>query len=222
MSRINIKLFNKNEPLSALTHLAGVLLSIVGLVLMIVFAVKYGQAIHVVGFVIFGASLILLYSASTAYHFLPIATKAKRVLQRIDHSMIFVLIAGTYTPICLAIPDKAWGWSLFGVVWGIAVLGIILKSTGIMMRGWVSTLLYIVMGWLALIAIYPLMQWLTTGALVWLFVGGAFYTIGCIFYALDKRVHRTQWFGMHEVFHVFVLAGSVSHFWLMFRYILYS
>ncbi len=217
-----IKLFNKNEPISAFIHFAGVLLSIVGLVLMIIFTVKYGRLIHMVGFIIFGISLIMLYSASTTYHILPITNKAKKILQRIDHAMIFVLIAGTYTPICLALPDRTWGWSLFGIVWGIAVVGIILKSSGIMMRGWISTLLYIVMGWLALIAIYPLMQWLTAGALFWLFFGGAFYTIGCIFYALDKRVHITRWFGMHEIFHIFVLAGSISHFWLLFRYVLYT
>lgn len=214
--------FNKNEPYSSLTHFVGVLLSIAGLVLMVVYAVKYSSTAHIVGFSIFGASLIMLYSASTIYHILPITTKWKKILQRIDHSMIFVLIAGTYTPICLTLPDRAWGWSLFGVVWGVAVLGIILKSTGIMMRGWISTFLYIAMGWLALIAIYPLMQWLTTEALIWLFIGGAFYTIGCIFYALDKKIGMPRWFGMHEIFHLFVLAGSISHFWLMFNFVVYS
>ncbi|MFH1667531.1 MAG: hemolysin III family protein [Candidatus Komeilibacteria bacterium] len=210
----------ENEPLSSLTHLIAALLSIAALVVMIVFSSQYGTAAHIVGVTIFGSSLIALYLASTLYHIFPRGTRTKYILRRIDHAMIFVLIAGTYTPIALAIPQRGWGWSIFGVIWGIALIGIVIKCLGLKMTGWLSVVIYIAMGWLALIAINPLMQWLTFHALKWLFIGGLFYTIGCIFFGLDKLLPRKRWFGMHEVFHLFVIAGSASHFWLMIKYVL--
>lgn len=210
----------QNEPLSSLTHLIGAGLSVAGLVLMIVFAAMHGTAMHVVGAVIFGVSLIFLYTTSTLYHFFPQETKVKTVFQRLDHAMIYFLIAGSYTPITLLMPQRTWGWSIFGVVWAIAAAGIVMKSMGKKMSGWLSVVMYITMGWLIIIAIRPLAEWLSAGALTWLFIGGVMYTAGCIFYALDKYVPRTRWFGMHEIFHVFVIAGSFSHFWMMIKYIL--
>ena len=215
-----MKSLKQNEPLSSLTHLIGALLSVAGLVLMIVFAVMYGKPVHVVGFSIFGASLIILYTTSTLYHYFPQKTKVKNVFQRLDHAMIYVLIAGTYTPITLVMSQRAWGWAIFGTIWGLAVVGIVFKSIGIKMTGWLSVVLYIGMGWLAVVAIHPLMQSFSPDAIKWLFLGGVFYTVGCIFYALDKYIARTRWFGMHEVFHIFVMAGSFSHFWLMIKHIL--
>lgn len=210
----------QNEPLSSLTHLAGVPLSITALILMIIFAVKYGQITHVIGFTIFGVSLIALYTTSALYHFFEKDTKLKNIFQRLDHAMIFILIAGTYTPIALVMPQKGWGWSIFGVVWGIALAGIIIKTLGIKMIGWLSVLIYILMGWIAIIAISPLVHWLNLSGLFWLFLGGAFYTFGCIFFGLEKLLPRTRWFGMHEIFHIFVLAGSFSHFWLMIKHLI--
>lgn len=220
MSNNTMKIKKQNEPLSSLTHLIGAVLSVAGLVLMIIFAATKGAAVHVVGVSVFGASLIILYTTSTLYHFFQQDTKVKTVFQRLDHAMIYFLIAGSYTPITLLMPQRVWGWSIFGVVWAIALGGIIMKSFGIKMTGWLSVVMYIVMGWMILIAIHPLAQWLAPGALKWLFIGGVMYTAGCLFYALDKYVPRTRWFGMHEIFHVFVLAGSFSHFWMMIRYIL--
>jgi len=208
-----------NEPLSALTHLIAMLLSIAGLVLMVVFGAMHSSASHIVGFSIFGTSLIMLYGASFVYHFASKQTPAKSTLQRLDHAMIFVLIAGTYTPICLALPERGWGWSLFGIIWGLAVIGFVLKITGIKMKNHITASIYLLMGWLIIIAILPISEWLNTSAMVWLVTGGIFYTLGCVFFILDNKVHRTKWLGMHEIFHVFVMMGSFSHFWLMIKYI---
>lgn len=217
-----MKLFSNNEPGSALTHFLGLLLSIAALTLMIVFAVLQGSPAHVVGFTIFGSSLILLYCASSLYHFFPQDTKVKRVFQRLDHAMIFVLIAGTYTPICLTIPQRGWGWSLFGVIWGLAAIGIVIKSVALKLPTWLTPFIYLIMGWLLMIAASPLLNWLPDWAFFWLLIGGLCYSLGVIFYALEKFVRRSHWFGMHEVFHIFVLAGSFSHFWLMFKYVLHA
>ncbi|MFZ2979021.1 MAG: hemolysin III family protein, partial [Candidatus Magasanikiibacteriota bacterium] len=148
-------------------------------------------------------------------------TRIKKIFQRLDYSMIFVLIAGTYTPITLTMPQRVWGWTLFGIIWGLAIIGIMLKIFNIKIKEWLSVSIYLIMGWLLFIALNPLLQWLVPGAFKWLLVGGLFYTVGCVFFMLDKFVPRTKWFGMHEVFHLFVMAGSISHFWLMFKYILW-
>ena len=211
-----------NEPMSSLTHFVGALLSIVGLVVLVVFAARHSSPWHIVGFSIFGASLILLYSSSSLYHFFPKTSRAKDVLRRIDHAMIYALIAGTYTPICLTLPQRGWGWSLLAIIWVVAVIGIILKATGASMGNrFVTIILYIGMGWLGAIALPVLIKALPKGGIVWLAAGGLLYTVGAIFYVLNRFVPRTRWFGMHEVFHVFVLAGSFSHFWVMFKYVLY-
>lgn len=207
-----MKLFRKNEPVSAITHFIAALLSIAALILMVVFASMYGKATHIVGFSIFGASLIFLYFTSAIYHFFPRETKIKRIFQRLDHSMIYVLIAGTYTPIALLMPNRVWGWTIFGLIWGLAVFGILIKSTGVKIKEWLSATLYILMGWLAAIAFKPLMQWLSLEAFLWLLAGGVLYTSGCIFFALERFYPRKKWFGMHEVFHLFVIAGSFCHF----------
>lgn len=209
----------QNEPLSAITHLAASLLSIAGLVLMVNFAAKEGQAILVVGVSIFGSSLILLYLSSAFYHFAYQGSRIKKITRKLDHAMIFFLIAGTYTPVVFAMPQRGWGWSIFGVIWGIALLGMIIKLTGIKLNNVFSLLFYISMGWLIIIAIKPIINWLPKEALNFLVGGGMLYTFGCIFFALDKIVPRKRWVGMHEVFHFFVIAGSFCHFWLVLKYI---
>jgi len=207
-----------NEPLSAILHLIGVFLSIAALTLMIIAAAIHATAWHVVGFSIFGATLILLYTASTLYHFIPVR---RLLFLKIDHSMIYVLIAGTYTPICFILGGGV-GFTLFGLIWVIAITGIILKMFSFnIIKDWVSTLLYIVMGWLLVFAFKPLIDTFDFYAVLWLVMGGIFYPIGAIFYGLDKIVKRTRWFGMHEIFHIFVLMGSFCHFWLMFRFVVY-
>lgn len=209
----------ENEPVSGLLHFIGVLLSIAGLVLLIVFAAQKGTAWHIVGFSIFGTTLILLYVTSTLYHFFPITSKAKRVFKRIDHAMIYALIAGTYTPICLVALHGVWGWTLFGVIWAIAAAGISIKSAGVKMADWLSTLIYIAMGWCAVIAFVPLRAALSTNGFLWMYAGGVFYTIGAVIYSFGS-IWKSKWFGAHELWHMFVMAGSFCHFWLMLNYVL--
>lgn len=205
-----------NEPLSALTHLIGVFLSIAALVIMIVFATGTSK---VVGVSIFGSTLILLYLASTLFHIIPKKYKnAKKVFERIDHSMIYFLIAGTYTPILLVPLSGAWGWSLFGIVWTIALAGSILKMFT-NMNVTFSTILYVVMGWIITVALKPLLAVVSIPGFIWLLFGGISYTVGAIFFSIDNLVPRTKWFGMHEIFHIFVMIGSFAHFWFMLNYI---
>ncbi len=208
-----------NEPLSSLTHLIGFLLSIAGLVLLIVFSSLHRTNWHVVGFSIFGASLILLYLASTLYHFFSLDSKAKKIFKKIDHCFIYVLIAGTYTPICLTVLRGGLGWSLFGIIWGLAVFGVVLKSSNIKISEKLSTIIYLLMGWIILIALVPLLNSVNYKGVLFLLAGGIAYSFGTVFFALDKFVPRTRWFGMHEIFHIFVLAGSFLHFWFMLKYL---
>lgn len=208
-----------NDPISGLTHFIGALLSIAGLVLLVVFAALRATAWHVVSFSIFGASLILLYSASTLYHWLPLKPRGREILRKIDHMMIYVLIAGTYTPICLVAIRGGWGWSLFGSIWGLAILGIILKAFWMNAPRWLYTSFYVFMGWLAAIAFYPLVQAISWQGLFWLISGGILYSVGAVIYALKKPSFSSN-FGFHEIFHIFVMAGSLSHFILMWRFIL--
>lgn len=210
-----------NEPMSALTHLVGAGLSIVGLVLLIVHGAREGTALHVVTFTIFGVCMFFTYLMSTLYHFLSKdhTPRAKRVLQILDHTSIYFLIAGTYTPVALIILPPGWGWTLFGIVWALALLGTILKTSQISIAPWVSVSLYLLMGWLVVIAFIPLVEHIQGSALFWLVLGGVSYTIGTIFYALDRIVPRNRWWGMHEVFHLFVMLGSFSHFWMLLAHL---
>ncbi|MEG6520514.1 PAQR family membrane homeostasis protein TrhA [Desulfotomaculum sp. 1211_IL3151] len=210
------------DPFSGLSHLTGALLSIVALILLVYNAVQYGKTIHVVSFSIFGASLILLYTASALYHLLPLSPKGVLLLRRIDHMMIFVLIAGTYTPVCLIPLRGGWGYSLLVGVWVLAIVGIIIKAFWLEAPRWFSTLIYLTMGWLIIIAFWPLIKTVSTGGIVWMSLGGIFYTVGAIFYGTKWPPNLIPgWFGFHEVFHLFVMAGSFSHFWLMAKYIMY-
>lgn len=208
------------DPVSGLTHLFGALLSIVALVLLVCYSVTRATPWHIVAFSIFGASLILLYTASSLYHLLPISEKGTAILRRIDHMMIFVLIAGTYTPICLVALRGAWGWSLLSIIWGIALGGIILKGFWFNIPRWVSTLIYTLMGWLVVIAFFPLVKAIPLGGFLWLVAGGLLYSIGALIYGIKWPNITSKFIGFHEIFHIFVLMGSFSHFWLMFRYIL--
>ncbi|MTI95370.1 MAG: hemolysin III family protein [Firmicutes bacterium] len=207
------------DPISGLTHFVGALLAVAGLVLLVVFGYMEGTAWHVVSFAIFGASMILLYTASTLYHWLPLGEKGSAIMRRIDHMMIYVLIAGTYTPVCLVAIRGGWGWSLFGSIWGLAIAGIVLKIFWLDAPRWLATSFYLFMGWLAVVAFYPLIHSVPIGGIFWLVFGGILYSIGAVIYAVKKpNLHRH--FGFHEIFHLFVMAGSFSHFLLMWRYIL--
>lgn len=212
----------QNEPLSALTHFVGLLLSVAGLVLLIVRAAHYGGAMHIVTYTIFGVSMLVLYTMSTVYHIVCTTKIGKKKLFKIlDHSAVFILIAGTYTPVALTMLPAGWGWTIFGLIWAIAVFGIVIKATQISIPAWSSVALYLLMGWLILIAAVPLFRVLDTETFFWLVSGGVFYTVGALFFAIDTLIPRTKWFGMHEIFHLCVMFGSFSHFWMLFQYGVY-
>lgn len=207
------------EPVSGLTHFAGVLLSITALVLLEINSVQHGTPWHIVAFAIFGTSLILLYGASSMYHLLQLSPRSIIMLRRIDHMMIFVLIAGTYTPVCLIPLRGVWGWSLFGITWSLAIVGIFQALFWLHAPRWFSTSLYVFMGWLVIIAFFPLIHSVPMNGIVWFVLGGLCYTGGAIIYALKRPNPLPGIFGFHEIWHLFVLAGSFCHFWAMLFYV---
>lgn len=209
-----------SEQVSGYTHLLAVVLSVAGLVFLVVESVQHATAWHVVGFTIFGASLILLYGASALYHLLPWDEDRKKVFRRVDHIMIYVLIAGTYTPVCLTILRGPWGWSIFGTEWGLALLGLFFKFFWLDAPRRLSTALYVVMGWVALVAFVPLLEAVSFDGIALLVLGGVFYTLGAVIYAKRWPTIHPRHFTFHELFHVWVMAGSLAHFWFMFRFVL--
>ena len=205
--------YTENEEIAnRLTHGLGAILSVAGLVLLVVFASRHGDAWHVVSTAVFGATLVLLYSASTLYHSVQ-GDRSRALLQRFDHAAIFLLIAGSYTPFVLVTLRGPWGWSLFGVVWGLAVTGVALKFWVAGRFRLLSTLIYLAMGWLVLVAIKPLVAALPSGGLKLLFAGGLCYTGGAAFYLWKRLPYH------HAVWHLFVLAGSVCHWAAVFWYV---
>ncbi len=201
------------EKLNVITHAIGLVLSIIALVLLIIHASYHGSARHIVSFTIFGASLIMLYSASTLYHYSQ-NPNIRRKLNILDHASIYILIAGTYTPFTL-ITLKGWlGWTIFGVTWGIAILGVILKLFYTGRFDKISTIAYVAMGWIIIFAIKPLMENLPMTGLYWLLAGGISYTIGAVLFSIPKIKFN------HVIFHLFVLLGSFSHFMAVYFYVL--
>jgi hemolysin III len=193
------------EIANAITHGIGLLLSIAGFVVLLVLAALRGTAWHIVACSIYGATLICLYTASTLYHAV-ISPRVKRALRIFDHSAIYLLIAGTYTPFLLVSLRGPWGWSLFGVIWGLALAGILFKFWFVERFGILSTAVYVAMGWLVVIAAKPVITHVPFTALMWLFAGGLAYTGGVIFFAA-KRIPYS-----HAIWHIFVLAGSICHY----------
>lgn len=203
----------KEERLNVISHLAGFILSIAALTLLVVKAATLGNVWHVVSYSIYGSSLIILYLASTLYHNAK-SEKLRSKLNVFDHIAIYILIAGTYTPFTLVTLNGAMGWVLFGLTWGFAILGVIFKLFYFGKYDKLSTIMYVLMGWLVVIAIKPLIQNLSIEGLVWLAIGGVFYTVGAIFYAREKLAFN------HAIFHFFVLLGSLSHFVSIYFYMI--
>ena len=203
----------KEEIVNTITHGFGLLLSIPALVLLVVFASIEGTVWHIVSFSIYGGTLVLLYLASTLYHAAR-KPKIKQQLNIFDHSAIYLLIAGTYTPFLLVTLRGPWGWSLFGVIWGLAILGIAVKFFATAKFRSLAALAYVLMGWIIIIAIKPLINNLETGGLWWLLGGGISYTVGAILYLIKKLPYH------HGIFHVFVLGGSIAHWVSIFCYVL--
>ncbi len=199
------------EIANAVTHGIGAGLAIAGLVVLVVLAARRGDPWRIVGFSVYGATLILLYLVSTLYHGFTHAG-TKRLFRLLDHAAIFLLIAGTYTPVVLIVMRGAWGWTLFGAIWALAISGVLFKVLAIGRLEWLAIAMYVAMGWLAVAAIRPMLRVVPPGLLLWLLIGGASYTLGLVFYGL-KRVPFS-----HAVWHLFVLGGSVCHFIGLLRY----
>jgi len=204
--------FLSTELANTVTHGLGLLLSIIGLVVLVVSSTRNGDGRLIVACSVYGATLVLLYLASTLYHSVG-SIYAERVFRAIDHAAIYLLIAGTYTPFTLVSLGGGWGWSLFGVVWGLALLGIVFKTVCIERFKLLSLLLYLAMGWLALVAIEPLVENVPRGGLMWMFAGGAAYTLGVVFYLWKSIPHH------HAIWHLFVMAGSTCHFFAVMFYV---
>ena len=214
------------DPFSGFSHLLGAIASIVGLVFLIIFSAIYGEgAWDIVSFTIFGVGLLLLYTFSSLYHLLNLGPTGTKVFRKFDHIMIYILIAATYTPVCLGPLRGGWGWSIFGIVWGLALIGTFLTIFWINAPRWLTTSIYLVMGWTVILAIYPMITIFASlnasMSLLWLLAGGIFYTIGAIIYGLKWPKLNISWFGFHEIFHIFILLGSLCHYWFIIRYVLY-
>ncbi len=203
----------REEIANSITHGIGMLLAISGLAVLVGFASVHGDVWHVTTCSIFGATLILSYAASTLYHSIPYPA-AKQVLKVIDHVAIYLLIAGTYTPFTLVSLRGPWGWSLFGTIWGLALLGVILKTTMLGRIAGISTAIYLAMGWIVLVAFKPLLAAVELGGLLLLLLGGLAYSAGVIFYAWKRLPYN------HAIWHLFVLAGSLCHYFAILFYVI--
>ena len=203
----------REELINSITHGAGLALSVAGLVVLVTLAALKGTAWHIVGCSVYGATLVLLYSASTLYHSMR-SPRLKRFFRIIDHASIYLLIGGTYTPFTLVNLRGGWGWTLFGLVWGLAALGILFKIFFVGRFPIASTAVYLLMGWLVVIAIKPLLTLVPSGGLLWLLAGGLAYSAGVVFFAWEKMPYN------HAVWHVFVLTGSICHYFAVLFYVL--
>ena len=194
------------ELANSLSHGVGFVAALASLPILIVAAARHGSAMNIVGASVFAATMVLLYLTSALYHALP-RNRFKPLFQKLDHGAIYLLIAGTYTPFTLGVLRGAWGWTLFGLVWGLAVIGVMLKAFDRLSHPMISTGLYLLMGWLVMIAIGPLTSLLPTAGLLWLLAGGLAYTAGVVFFVADARLRYS-----HFVWHLFVMAGTTCHF----------
>jgi hemolysin III len=200
------------EIASSITHAVGGLLAVAAMTLLVVTAARGGDARRVTAVSVYGATLVFMYVASTAYHLVR-PPRAKRVMRILDHASIYLLIAGTYTPVTLVTMRGGWGWSLFGIIWALAVTGVTLKLFYVDRHELLSTVLYVAMGWIVLIALRPLVATLPAGGLAWLAAGGLAYTAGVAFFVWDHLPYN------HAIWHLFVLAGSICHFFCVLLYV---
>lgn len=210
------------DPGSAITHFIGMLMAIFAAIPLLIKAAHEPSRIYVISLAIYSVSLILLYAASTTYHTFDLSEKVNTVLKKIDHMMIFVLIAGSYTPICLLVLNQTTGHIMLALVWGIAIVGILIKAFWVFCPKWVSSVLYIGMGWTCVLAFTQILNNMSRPAFLWLLAGGIIYTIGGIIYALKVPIFDSKHknFGSHEIFHLFVMGGSACHFVLMYAFLL--
>ncbi len=208
------------EPMSALTHLIALLFVLPVTMMLAYYGYDKGGTPYLLPFLVFSISITLLYLASTVYHMLPAKENVIKLLKKIDHMMIFVLIAGTYTPVCLIKLKSNFGYTILSVVWTIAILGIILKIFWINAPRWLSTSIYVIMGWLSVFAFFPLIKAIELNGIFLLLLGGIIYTLGAVIYATKYPNISSKFFGFHEIFHLFVIGGSICHIIFMFKYVL--
>lgn len=210
------------DPGSAITHFIGMLMAIFAAIPLLIKAAHEPSRIYVISLAVYSASLILLYAASTTYHTFDVSEKVNTILKKIDHMMISVLIAGSYTPICLLVLKGRTGILLLSIVWGIAIAGILIKAFWVYCPKWISSVLYIGMGWTCVLAFTQILNSMSTAAFIWLLVGGIIYTVGGVIYALKLPLFNSKHknFGSHEIFHLFVMGGSACHFVVMYAYLL--
>ena len=209
------------EPGSAITHFIAMMLTVFAAAPLLVKSALSDTANMLSAMTIFILSMVLLYGASATYHSLNIGGRALRIFRKVDHMMIFVLIAGSYTPVCLIVLGGRMGYTLFAVVWGIAIVGMLLKACWVTCPKWFSSIIYIAMGWVCVFVFGPLWNTLPHNAFLWLLAGGIIYTIGGVIYALKLPLFNSRhtFFGSHEIFHLFVMGGSLCHFIFMYHYV---
>ena len=210
------------ETGSAITHFIGMLMAIFAAVPLLIKAANEPSRIYIISLAIYAASLILLYAASTSYHTFDISPKVNTILKKVDHMMISVLIAGSYTPVCLIVLKGRTGSILLSIVWAIAIAGILIKAFWVYCPKWVSSVLYIGMGWTCVLAFTQILNNMSPAAFGWLLAGGIIYTVGGVIYALKLPIFNSRHknFGSHEIFHLFVMGGSACHFVVMYAFLL--
>ena len=209
------------DPGSALTHFIAMILAIIAAIPLLSKAGHDSGHMHISALAIFILSMIGLYAASTIYHTLDISPKINKLLRKIDHMMIFILIAGTYTPVCMIVLGDKTGWTMLTLVWGIAIVGILINALWITCPKWFSSLIYIAMGWVCILAITKILSSMPRAGFMWLLAGGIIYTVGGIIYSMNLPFFnsRHRYFGSHEIFHLFVMGGSLCHYVMMYRFV---
>ena len=209
------------DPGSALTHFIAMILAIIAAIPLLSKAGHDSGHMRISALAIFILSMIGLYAASTIYHTLDISPKINKLLRKIDHMMIFILIAGTYTPVCMIVLGDKTGWTMLTLVWGIAIVGILINALWITCPKWFSSLIYIAMGWVCILAITKILSSMPRAGFMWLLAGGIIYTVGGIIYAMKLPFFnsRHRYFGSHEIFHLFVMGGSLCHYVMMYRFV---
>ena len=213
--------FSIKDPGSAITHFVAMVGAVAAATPLLLKASREPGPLHIAALSVFMCSMILLYAASTIYHTLDISPKVNKLLRKLDHMMIFILIAGTYTPVCMVVLGDKTGWDLLALVWGIAIAGILIKAFWITCPKWFSSLLYIAMGWACVLAFTRIIHALPRAGFGWLLAGGIIYTLGGVIYALKLPLFnsRHKHFGSHEIFHLFVMGGSLCHYIMMYRFV---
>lgn len=213
--------FKIKDPGSAITHFIAMILALIATAPLLMKAAAEPDRLHIMALSVFIVSMILLYAASATYHALDISPQVNSILRKIDHMMIFILIAGTYTPVCMIVLGDRTGWNLLALVWGIAIAGILIKACWITCPKWFSSVLYIAMGWICVLAFTKIVHALPAAAFGWLLAGGIIYTVGGIIYALKLPIFNAKhrYFGSHEIFHLFVMGGSLCHYIMMYQFV---